>query len=159
MSTAANCDERVRVETSVANFKSEMDPNERHPMPILVVEDNLDDSFLLTRQLARADMDDCVTVIGNGKDAYDWLKAATTPPLAIFLDLKLPGMSGIELGEQIRKDPRLHLVPIIIMTGSVDPHDVEACTRLGVSAYLPKPVGLSTFIKIITHLFPKKAIE
>jgi len=42
-------------------------------MPILVVEDNVDDSFLLTRQLARADLDDCVTVLGNGQDALDWL--------------------------------------------------------------------------------------
>jgi CheY-like chemotaxis protein len=127
----------------------------KQSMPILVVEDNVDDSFLLTRQLARADMEDCVTVIGNGQDAFDWLQAAPTAPLAIFLDLKLPGLSGIELVEKIRQDPRLHFVPVIIMTGSVDPKDVEACTRLGVSAYLPKPVGLSTFIKIIAHLFPK----
>jgi CheY-like chemotaxis protein len=120
---------------------------------ILVVEDNADDSFLLTRQLARAHFEDCVTVIGNGQDAFDYLRHSATP-LAIFLDLHLPGMSGLELLEKIRQDERLSQVPVIVMTGSVDPTDVAQCTRLGVTAYLPKPVGLTTFIKTVAHLFP-----
>jgi CheY-like chemotaxis protein len=122
--------------------------------PILVVEDNADDSFLLTRVLARAHFEDCVTVIGNGQDAFDYLQRAPLP-LAVFLDLRLPGMSGVELLEKIRQDERLRPVAVIIMTGSVDPKDVEACNRLGVTAYLPKPVGLSTFIKTVAHLFPE----
>jgi CheY-like chemotaxis protein len=126
----------------------------RSKTPILVVEDNADDSFLLTRQLARAHFEDCVTVIGNGQDAFDYLQRTSTP-LAVFLDLKLPGMSGVELLEKIRQDDRLRSVPVIVMTGSLDPRDVETCNGLGVTAYLPKPVGLSTFIKAVTHLFPE----
>jgi two-component system response regulator len=126
---------------------------------ILVVEDNADDSFLLTRQLARAHFEDCVTVIGNGQDALDFLQHSSAPPLAIFLDLRLPGLSGIEVLEQIRANERIRAVPVIIMTGSVDPKDVEECSRLGVTAYLPKPVGLSTFIKTVAHLFPKISVE
>jgi CheY-like chemotaxis protein len=122
--------------------------------PILVVEDNADDSFLLTRQLARAHFEDCVTVIGNGQDALEYLQRSSVP-LAVFLDLRLPGMSGVELLEKIRQDDRLRSVPVIVMTGSLDPRDVEVCNRLGVTAYLPKPVGLSTFIKTVTHLFPE----
>ena len=124
--------------------------------PILVVEDNADDSFLLTRQLARAHFEDCVTVIGNGQDAFDYLQHSAAP-LAVFLDLRLPGMSGVELLEKIRQDERLRKVPVIVMTGSVDPQDVDECTRLGVTAYLPKPVGLTTFIKTVAHLFPMAA--
>jgi len=120
---------------------------------ILVVEDNADDSFLLTRQLARAHFEDCVTVIGNGQDAFDYLQHAATP-LAVFLDLRLPGISGLQLLEKIRADARLRSVPVIVMTGSVDPKDVAECSRLGVTAYLPKPVGLTTFIKTVAHLFP-----
>jgi CheY-like chemotaxis protein len=120
------------------------------------VEDNVDDSFLLTRQLARAHLEDCVTVVGDGEDAYKILMETATPPLAMFLDLRLPGMSGIKLLEKIRQEPRLETMPVVIMTDSVDPGDVEACTKLGVTAYLPKPVGITTFIKIITHLFPTK---
>lgn len=122
---------------------------------MLVVEDNVDDSFLLTRQLARAHIDDCVTVIGDGKDALSFLLHATPLPLAVFLDLRLPGLSGIQLLEAIRREPRLKTIPVIIMTASVDPKDVEACGRLGVTAYLPKPVSVTTFIKIVAHLFPK----
>lgn len=126
----------------------------RSRTPILVVEDNADDSFLLTRQLARAHFEDCVTVIGNGHDAFDYLQRSPTP-LAVFLDLRLPGMSGLELLEKIRGDERLRDVPVIVMTGSSNPHDAQECDRLGVTAYLPKPVGLSTFIKTVTHLFPE----
>jgi len=93
-------------------------------------------------------------VIGNGQDALEYLQRSSTP-LAVFLDLRLPGMSGVELLEKIRQDERLHAVPVIVMTGSLDPRDVETCDRLGITAYLPKPVGLSTFIKTVTHLFPE----
>ena len=123
---------------------------------ILIIEDCVEDSFLLTRQLARADLDDCVTVIGNGHDALEWLMAASKPPLAIFLDLNLPGMSGIDLIRSLKADPSLASVPVIVMTGSLNPHDVETCTALGISAYLPKPISLTTFIKIVSPLLPKK---
>lgn len=126
----------------------------RSKTPILVVEDNADDSFLLTRQLARAHFEDCVTVIGNGQDAFEYLQR-TPVPLAVFLDLRLPGMSGVQLLEKIRQDDRLRSVPVIVMTGSVDPQDVEQCNRLGVTAFLAKPVGLSSFIKTVAHLFPE----
>jgi CheY-like chemotaxis protein len=136
----------------------ESSPGDRRSQ-ILVVEDNADDSFLLTRQLARAHFEDCVTVIGNGQDAIDFLAHTAVPPLAIFLDLRLPGLSGIEVLEKIRADAKVREVPVIIMTGSVDPKDVEECSRLGVTAYLPKPVGLSTFIKTVAHLFPKMSVD
>ena len=56
----------------------------RSKTPILIVEDNADDSFLLTRQLARAHFEDCVTVIGNGQDAFEYLQR-TPAPLALSL--------------------------------------------------------------------------
>ncbi len=123
---------------------------------ILVVEDNADESFLLTRQLARAGMEDCVTVIGDGRDALECLLQASTPPRVVFLDLRLPRMSGIEILTRMREEERLRLVPVVIMTGSIDPSDAVECGRLGVTAYLPKPVDLSSFIKIVAHTFPKQ---
>ena len=125
----------------------------RDRTPILVVEDNADDSFLLPRQLARAHFEDCVTVIGNGQDALDYLHRSPTP-LAVFLDLRLPGMSGVDLLRKIRGDERLKTVAVIIMTGSDNPVDMKECNELGVTAYLSKPIGLSSFIKTVAHLFP-----
>jgi two-component system, response regulator len=116
---------------------------------ILVVEDNVDDSFLLTRELARVDLANQVRVIGDGQDALEFLLRASPTPYAVFLDLNLPRLSGIELLRQIRQEPRLYTLPVIIMTNSIDPEDVEKCARLGVFAYLPKPIGLELFKKII----------
>jgi len=120
---------------------------------ILVVEDNVDDSFLLTRQIARAHIEDAFNVIGNGQDALDYLLETTTPPAAVFLDLDLPGLNGLQLLAKIRQEPRLKAVPVIVMTGSVDPHAVRECSKYGVTAYLPKPIDLATFRKIVTPLF------
>jgi CheY-like chemotaxis protein len=125
---------------------------------ILVVEDNADDSFMLTRQLEKAQIDDHVTVIENGKDALEFLLSSSQLPLAIFLDLKLPGLSGVELLQKVKEEPRLEKVPIIIMTGSSNPNDLKECTRLGVTAFLEKPVALTTFIRTVAHLFPR-AVE
>ena len=124
---------------------------------LLVVEDNEDDTFLLTRQLARAQIDDCVTVIGNGLDALAFLKQTSPLPLAVFLDLSLPGMSGIDVLKEMKKEASLQNLPVIVMTGSIRPTDMDECTRLGVTAYLTKPIALSTFIKTVTDLFPKAA--
>ncbi|HEY0257190.1 MAG TPA: response regulator [Candidatus Methylacidiphilales bacterium] len=119
---------------------------------ILVVEDNADDSFLLTRQLARAHLEHRVRVIGDGKDALEFLLDAQVHVEVVFLDLTLPRMSGIEILRQIRSDERRQGLSIIVMTNSVNPSDVRECTALGVTAYLPKPVDLKTFARIVGHL-------
>ena len=128
-------------------------------MQILVVEDDISDSFLLTRQLAQAEMDDHVIFIGDGKEALDFLLQASIPPIAVFLDLHLPGLSGVDLLERIRQESRLQAMPVIVMTGFNDPHDMKKCIRLGVTAYLQKPIKLATFIKTIAHLFPEIAVS
>jgi CheY-like chemotaxis protein len=122
---------------------------------ILVVEDDANDCLMLVRQIEKAQIDDHVTVIGNGRKALDFLLKCSPSPLAVFLDLKLPGLDGIELLEKIRQDPRLKSVPVIVMTGSVNPHDERESARLGATAYLQKPISLTTFIKTVSHLFPK----
>ena len=129
--------------------------NSNNGTRILVVEDDQDDSFLLTRQLAKAQIDDHVTVIGNGREAWEFLLNSTRLPIAIFLDLKLPELSGLELLERVRREPRLESLPVIVMTGSIDPNDLDRCFQLGVTAYLPKPIELRAFIKTVAHLFPK----
>ena len=122
---------------------------------ILVVEDNADDSFLLTRQLARAGLGDSIRVIGDGQDALDFLLKTDVQPDVVFLDLILPALSGLQLLQRIRQEDHLYRLPVIVMTNSINPADVEKCTGLGVTAYLPKPVGLDTFTKIIGHLNAK----
>jgi two-component system, response regulator len=122
---------------------------------ILVIEDNADDSLVLVRQLKRAHLEDHVMVIENGKTALDYLLKATSVPLVLFLDLRLPGLGGVEVLKEIRRVDRLQEMPVIVMTGSSDPKDLRECNLLGVTAFLEKPVSLTTFIKTVAHLFPK----
>jgi len=121
---------------------------------LLVVEDSLLDSYLLTHQLGRAKIDECITVVANGKEALEFLLAASPLPLAVFLDLNLPGLSGIDVLRRMKKEPRLQEIPVIVMTGSLHSKDIEECGKLGVTAYLTKPVTLDTFLKTVTQLIP-----
>ena len=116
---------------------------------ILVVEDDLQDSFLLTDQVVRAGLEDDVRLIRNGRDALDFLLQVSPLPYAVFLDLKLPGLSGIALLREIRNEPRLHDLPVIVTTNSVNAHDAEMCARLGVAAFQSKPVRMEIFKMII----------
>lgn len=122
-----------------------------------MVEDDSNDSFLLRHQLARAQFKDHVVFIENGQEALDFLLQAPFPPIAILLDLHLPGLSGVELLQRVRQDSRLMAIPVIVMTGFNDPHDMKKCHELGITAYLPKPIDLSIFIKTVADLFQEIA--
>jgi two-component system response regulator len=129
---------------------------------VVVVEDNEDDRDLLVRQLRKSGIDHHVKFLSSGDEALHFL--AGLPPaapfcdlIAIFLDLKLPGMNGVDVLREIRRMPRVQHTPVVIMTSSLDPRDFEECLRLGVSAYIPKPVTFDAFSKAITALPPMSA--
>lgn len=124
---------------------------------VVVVEDDENDRDLITRQLRRNGVDNHVKFIADGNEALAFL--SLLPParpfcelIAIFLDLKLPGMHGVKLLREIRNIPRVKKIPVIIMTSSIDPKDFEACQELQVSAFIPKPVTFELFSKAITGL-------
>jgi CheY-like chemotaxis protein len=119
---------------------------------VLIIEDNDDDSFFLTRQFAKTYFEVTVTVIRDGQEALDYLLDTEAVPELIFLDLNLPGLTGIELLERIRQESAIREIPVVVMTGSIEPSDVERCSELGISAYLPKPIDLTTFLKIVNPL-------
>jgi CheY-like chemotaxis protein len=134
--------------------------DEKEPSRILIIEDNPDDSFFLTRQLNRARLDDHVTVISDGQEALDFLlkNSSESIPLdfvAIFLDLRLPSLDGVPLLRKLRAIPQLRDIPVIVMTSSNEESDLEECRRLAVKAYVTKPVRLTDFIKAVTHVFPE----
>jgi two-component system response regulator len=124
---------------------------------VVVVEDDENDRELLTRQLKKSQIDSHVKFLADGREARDFLaKLPRQTPfsdlIAIFLDLNLPGLSGVELLREIRKIPRVANIPVIIMTSSLDPRDFEACQALKVTAFIPKPVTFESFSKAITGL-------
>lgn len=123
---------------------------------VIVVEDNPDDSELLLRQLRKSGMDTHVKFISNGQEALDFIVGKITAPrelIAIFLDLKLPSLSGLELLRRLRQRDDFRQTPVIVMTSSNDPADLEECRRLSVSNYVSKPVTFTSFSKAVADVF------
>ena len=131
------------------------------PLRVLVIEDNNDDSDLLVRQLQRNNFEGSVKVIPDGKEAWELLSTETSRQdlIAIFLDLKLPSLSGLSLLARIRTHAELGTVPVFVMTSSNDPNDLAECTRLGVDGFLAKPVTFSSFSKAVADLFHTPVIK
>jgi two-component system response regulator len=128
------------------------------PVRVLVIEDNADDRDLLQRQLKKSGMDQQVKFISDGREALDFLTAPQTRLvaenlIAVLLDLRLPSLSGLDLLRSMRAREELRATPVIVMTSSNDPHDLEECRRLKVLNYVSKPVTFSAFSKAVAGVF------
>ncbi|MCE0485010.1 MAG: response regulator [Methylacidiphilales bacterium] len=131
--------------------------NTESSVRVLVIEDNDDDRELLLRQLKKSGMAGHVKFITDGRKALDFLtvpsKTLTEELIAIFLDLKLPSLSGLDLLRRLRTDEKLQNVPVIVMTSSNDPKDMEECRKLKVTNYVNKPVSFTSFSKAVADVF------
>ena len=129
------------------------------PVRVLVVEDNRDDSDLLVRQLQKNNFDGHVRVISDGREALNLLlmEGSQLNLVALFLDLKLPSLSGTKLLAQIRSRPALSKIPVYVMTSSQDPEVLRECSRLGVDGFITKPVTYLAFAKAVADLFHARA--
>ncbi len=134
------------------------------PIRILVVEDNPDDQELLHYELKKTPVGKNVLAVSDPRAALKLLQGADARDfkqklLAIFLDVRLPHMSGIELLKLIRKMDGMESFPVIVMTSSPPPETIAACRELKVMALLEKPITFSTFAKAIADLFHASQVE
>jgi CheY-like chemotaxis protein len=123
---------------------------------ILIIEDNADDQLLLLRQLRNAGLAQHIKIISNGGEALHYLKDENLKGAdlaAIFLDLKLPKVSGLKVLESLRTRDALSNVPVIVMTSSNAPEDLEKCKELGVYSFVQKPLTFSSFAKAFADSF------
>jgi len=115
--------------------------------PILLVEDNEDDVFLMRRALKEASVQPPLQVVEDGQQAIDYLcgtgqyadRALYPLPLVVFLDLKLPLRSGHEVLQWIRAQPLFESLVVVVLTSSDEPKDVSRCYQLGANSYIVKP--------------------
>lgn len=122
----------------------------------MIVEDNPDDEALLMRQLHKAGLDKHVKVIADGKLALAFLTEKSSPGeelIALFLDLKLPGISGLQILEKIKSQDHTRNLPVIVMTSSNSQDDLEKCRQYGVSCYVQKPITFANFTKAVADSF------
>ena len=113
---------------------------------VLLVEDNPADVYLVRMFFERLGLDIELEVAGDGELALELLglDGAAEPPPApelVLLDLNLPRIDGWELLRRIKADPRLTVVPVVILSSAQSEHEVERCYRLHASAFVPKLEG------------------
>jgi CheY-like chemotaxis protein len=118
---------------------------------ILLVDDDPDDVTLAMRALARQNLANRVHVVGDGAEALAYLRDSARPRL-VLLDLKLPKVTGLEVLEQIRNDPRLQTLPVVILTSSREEPDVARAYALGANSYIVKPVDFDQFLRAVSEV-------
>ena len=127
---------------------------------ILLVEDNPDDETLTVRALRKNNIKNEVVVAHDGAEALEYLFAtgkysARNPriaPQVILLDLKLPKVDGLEVLRQLRTDARTRLLPVVILTSSIEEQDRINSYGLGANSYVRKPVDFNQFIEAARQL-------
>jgi CheY-like chemotaxis protein len=126
---------------------------------ILLAEDNPNDVELTLEALAEHNLANRVTVAHDGVEALEYLRregsfAQREPraPAVVLLDIKMPRKDGLEVLREIRSDPELKLLPVVILTSSREEQDIITSYNLGVNAYVVKPVDFRAFIEAVEHL-------
>jgi two-component system response regulator len=123
---------------------------------VLLVEDNLSDAELARRALRRATIPVEVEIAVSGEAALErLLPAAPTDaplPALVLLDLKLPGMTGLEVLRRIRQNPATRRLPVVILTSSLEERDLAASYDLGANSYVRKPVDFVQFAEATRHI-------
>lgn len=127
---------------------------------ILLVEDNPNDEELTLRALRKSQIMNRVVVVRDGAEALDYLFARGTHanrspsevPQVILLDLKLPKVDGLEVLRAIRNDDRTKLLPVVVLTSSVEDKDLLTSYGLGANSYVRKPVDFNQFVDAVKQL-------
>jgi CheY-like chemotaxis protein len=130
-----------------------------HEIVILIAEDDAGHARLIEKNLARAGMRNCIRRFDNGQAILDYLfrrgpgpHRADEAPYLILLDIRMPQVDGVEVLRQIKADPELRKIPVIMLTTTDDPREVERCHDIGCSSYIVKPVDYDKFAEAINNL-------
>jgi len=126
---------------------------------ILLVEDSLKDIDLTLAALEEYNLANEVVVARDGVEALDYLYARgkfadREPgfPVVILLDIKMPRLNGLEVLRQMKSDPVLKTLPVVMLTSSREEPDLAASYELGVNAYVVKPVDFGRFVDAVKHV-------
>ena len=126
---------------------------------ILLAEDNPKDVELTLTSLAEHNLANEVVVARDGEEALDYLfrrgrfaLRAEGNPAVVLLDLKMPKVDGLEVLRRIKSDEKLKTVPVVMLTSSREERDLVESYRLGINAYVVKPVGFEQFVAAVRQV-------
>lgn len=126
---------------------------------ILIVEDNPQDAELTLRAIRKNNLANKFYVAEDGEEALDFIfcrgkyiqRTFSSPPKVIFLDLKLPKISGLEVLQEIKSDPRTKPLPVVMVTSSREDPDIRRAYEFGVNSYVVKPVNFEDFLNAMSQ--------
>lgn len=126
---------------------------------ILLVEDSLRDAEMALDALAAYNLANDVCHVRDGAEALDYLYRrgefagrTNDQPVVVLLDLKMPKVDGLEVLRQIKGDPALKLIPVVVMTSSREEQDLVKSYQLGVNGYVVKPVKFLEFVEAVKQV-------
>jgi CheY-like chemotaxis protein len=126
---------------------------------ILLAEDDDGHASLIQRNLKRAGVMNHVVRVRDGQEALDYIQghgasASRTPnvPILLLLDINMPKVDGVGVLQAIKADPATAQIPVIMLTTTDDPREVDRCYQLGCSVYITKPLQYDAFVDALTRL-------
>ena len=126
---------------------------------ILLAEDNANDLELTVSALREHGLANEIVAVRDGAEAIDYLdqrgqfaNRADGHPALVVLDLKMPKVDGLEVLRHIKSSPRLHNIPVVMLTSSREEQDLVRSYELGVNAYVVKPVAFGEFVDAVRQL-------
>jgi two-component system, response regulator len=124
------------------------------PVEVLLIEDNPEDAELTIRVLKKHNLANNLVHLRDGEAALNFLfaKGSNNIPRLILLDLKMPKVDGIEVLSKLKNDEQKKLIPVVVLTSSKEEHDVIESYKLGVNAYVVKPVEFEKFVEAVAKL-------
>jgi CheY-like chemotaxis protein len=129
------------------------------PLTIVLAEDDDGHANLIHRNLERAGLTNGFIRVKDGQEVLELIRgqgqfAGRTihGDYLLLLDINMPRVDGVEVLRQIKADPRLATIPVIMLTTTDDPREVERCYKLGCNVYITKPVAYDKFVEAIRQL-------
>lgn len=126
---------------------------------ILLIEDNASDADLTIRALRKSNVVNSLLHLQDGEEALEYIFATGRYagrdfydfPKVILLDLKMPKITGLEVLQKLKEDPRTKVIPVVLLTSSREDSDIAAGYSHGVNSYVVKPVSFEDFVKVISE--------
>jgi two-component system response regulator len=124
---------------------------------ILLIEDNDFDAELSLRALHQNHLSNHIIRLADGQEALDYLfppeqNHVRVNPKLILLDLKLPGLSGLEVLQALKGNVHTSHIPVVVLTSSTEEEDIAKCYELGVNSFISKPVEFDSFMDTVRNL-------
>lgn len=142
----------------LTNQYSSFEKNSTMPnLYILIAEDDADDRFLLETAFEECGFKDNIIFVQNGVELIDHLNSTSQTngkrfPAFIMLDLNMPKKDGREVLKEIKENPELRKIPVVVFTTTRNENDIKRCYELGANSYVVKPVSYEELVRVVSHV-------